>query len=225
MIDKFLNHNTYVKDVWVDYNGWRFKDHYEIELHNGTKLFAYPNGNAWYERGNSDEELSDFISKNKELINKYGQLNIRDENVKRIRLITDDEVKARNKFGFTGMERDARNISYFGYGPNYNYRTNKFYYRYSPLRINEELLDEGKQTLLITKYKSDEVAESFKIEYPEDFNMKTLKLYGIKDHNFRNLIDDLLSISRSHANSQNLREALANTLRRALDNLEIKKVD
>lgn len=38
--------------VWAPYNGWRFKDHYNIELWNGEIFYGvYPNANSWHAGG------------------------------------------------------------------------------------------------------------------------------------------------------------------------------
>lgn len=61
---KKFNHRGDWFGRWVEYNGWRYKDIYDIELYNGIiALRMYPNANAW-----------------------SGALRVEDESVKRIRL-------------------------------------------------------------------------------------------------------------------------------------------
>jgi len=46
---EYFNHHPAYPGIWVVYNTWRLKEHYDIKLRDGTILTKmYPNGNSWY---------------------------------------------------------------------------------------------------------------------------------------------------------------------------------
>lgn len=87
-----FNHSPFVFDVWVDYNGCRFKDNYAIELHDGEVFpLARPNGGGWH------------IDKSTRIVE--------DAEVKRIKLLPDGMA---GRFQMEGRMRLNRNLEYFG---------------------------------------------------------------------------------------------------------------
>ena len=42
-----FNHNPFVTEVWVERQGWRFKDPYMVRLKDGTEIEGYPNGGGF----------------------------------------------------------------------------------------------------------------------------------------------------------------------------------
>lgn len=107
-----MNHDTYNKDIWVDYNGWRMKDLYAIELTDGTIIpCAYPNGNGWSAFGKTDNSL---IKKFLDTLETPDHRGIRDENVVKVKLLSDEDATYHGTYWGTGESRDKRNQSYFG---------------------------------------------------------------------------------------------------------------
>lgn len=47
-VESRFNHSPFVTDVWVEYNGARFKDPYQIRLNTGEEIEASPNGGGWH---------------------------------------------------------------------------------------------------------------------------------------------------------------------------------
>lgn len=89
------NHEPHQQGEWFPYTGFRFKDYYDIELHDGTVLKkCRPNGDGWYGRTSPAP---------------------RDKKVKRVRLCVDGDLNS--NYEFTGQERIDRNIEMFGPSP------------------------------------------------------------------------------------------------------------
>lgn len=108
-----MNHDTYHKGIWVDYNGWRMKDLYALELIDGTIVdCAYPNGNGWSSFGKSDQAIIEtFLSK----LPNPDHRGLRDEHVAKVKLLTDEEAAYHDTLWGIGEYRDERNYRYFGY--------------------------------------------------------------------------------------------------------------
>lgn len=84
-----FNHSPFIFNVWVPFNGWRFKDPYYIRLQDGRELLAFPNGASWSDKFDNRYE---------------------DEEVTHIKLAEDGSMRR----AFTGGWRVARNLDYFG---------------------------------------------------------------------------------------------------------------
>jgi len=86
------NHEPHEQGIWFDYTGFRYKDMYDIQLHDGTIIeMMRPNGNSW-----------------------YGDRVIRDEQVSKVRLKPDNEL---GPYHYTGQERIDNQINLFGPKP------------------------------------------------------------------------------------------------------------
>lgn len=89
--DMYRNHEPHEQGVWFDYTGFRYKDYYDIELHDGTIIQeCRPNGNSWYGNANG----------------------VNDSEVKRIRLKPDSELDS--TWYLVGQERIDHQLSLFG---------------------------------------------------------------------------------------------------------------
>jgi len=83
------NHEPDQQGIWFDYTGFRYKDHYDIELMDGTIVeMCRPNGDGWYGDGE------------------------RDNQVRRVRLKPDSELN--DEYHITGQDRIDRNLEMFG---------------------------------------------------------------------------------------------------------------
>jgi hypothetical protein len=90
-----MNHRPDQHGVWFDYDGCRYKDHYDIRLKTGEVIQdCRPNADAWYP--NSSKEKRVF----------------RDRDVAQIRLKPDDELD--RSWYLTGEERVNHQIKLFG---------------------------------------------------------------------------------------------------------------
>lgn len=75
--------------VWAPYNGWRFKDHYNIELWNGEIIYGvYPNANSWH----------------------VGGIDINDWHVRRVQLCRSEECPR-----WAGRDDDEKKNEYYLY--------------------------------------------------------------------------------------------------------------
>ncbi|QKE54361.1 hypothetical protein ACSA002_0470 [Salmonella phage vB_SalM_SA002] len=91
-----MNHHPEHMGIWVPFNGWRMKDRYDLQLHNGEiHKYYYPNACAWAKMADHD-----------------GPGRIEDHEVAMIRQVPDEECTER--FFFSGQERIKRNLSSFG---------------------------------------------------------------------------------------------------------------
>lgn len=93
-----LNHHCYFPGIWVSYNGWRYKDYYDLELVDGTiKKNMYPNSHAWFADNGERVGSAEVV---------------------RVRLVPDDELE--NKYAYRGESRIERNMDMFeGCHPDY----------------------------------------------------------------------------------------------------------
>jgi hypothetical protein len=97
-----LNYHPSEQGVWIEYNGWRYKDVHHIKLHDGTVVkYMYPNGNSW----NPD------VTPKGSGVGERGEY--KDSQVKEIMLCTDDELKGTFR-GDCPDYRLQRNIEMFG---------------------------------------------------------------------------------------------------------------
>lgn len=87
-----FNHSPFVYGVWVEYNGWRFKNPYLIRTKDGKELMGVPNGGAWA------TEYDSWVE---------------DADVTHIQVLKDNDPRAPRR-GFSGGWRLARDIDYFG---------------------------------------------------------------------------------------------------------------
>lgn len=95
--------------VWKAYFGYRFKEPHDLMLSDGTILKSfYPNGNNW------SPCLADNDSPVKEC---NGITSVKDDQVVAFRLVTDEEVKERTLWHFTGKERIKRANSLYPQKP------------------------------------------------------------------------------------------------------------
>lgn len=89
-----LNHMPFQTGCWFAYTGFRYKDHYDVELHDGTvHKCMYPNATSF----NAMDGTGVVVS---------------DEDVAFIRLVPDEELQS--DYDFTGEERLTRNTEMFG---------------------------------------------------------------------------------------------------------------
>lgn len=123
-----FNHRTTDFGVWVDYNGYRFKDAYSLRLLDGTVIpFARPNGSGWYlftAPVVSREEYDQLIAAG----TPYDQIprtpipetplydplkgRIDDKDVAQVALVPDEDLPF-DSWGFKGTERVVRNRRMF----------------------------------------------------------------------------------------------------------------
>uniref|UniRef100_A0AAU8KXL8 Uncharacterized protein n=1 Tax=Pantoea phage Survivor TaxID=3232176 RepID=A0AAU8KXL8_9CAUD len=89
-MSKRFTHSPFVFDVWVPFNGYRFKSTYRICLHNGHELEAMPNGGGWCAEDNMIYE---------------------DADVAQVKLLSIPKVR----HTFTGARRLLRDLQYFGH--------------------------------------------------------------------------------------------------------------
>lgn len=88
-----LNHMPHQTGVWFSYTGFRFKDYYDVELHDGTILKkTYPNSTSFMCMDGSGKQCTD-------------------EDVAFLRLVTDSELE--EGLEHTGDERIERNTEMF----------------------------------------------------------------------------------------------------------------
>jgi len=86
------NHEPDQQGIWFDYTGFRYKDMYDIQLHDGTVIeMMRPNGNSW-----------------------YGGKVIHDDQVAKVRLKPDSEL---DEYHYTGQKRIDHQIYLFGPKP------------------------------------------------------------------------------------------------------------
>lgn len=94
---KAFNHSPRDYGVWVEYNGWRFKDLYDIELLDGSVIKSCrPNGDMWTSWTDQTQ---------------HPKTEFNDIEVARIRLIPDEEIQ--EKYHFSGESRVKRNSEMF----------------------------------------------------------------------------------------------------------------
>ncbi|QFR57619.1 hypothetical protein CPT_Slocum_039 [Serratia phage Slocum] len=87
-----FNHHPIETGVWFTYNGWRYKDRYDIRLLDGTEIKnCYPNAYSWV-----------VVDTGKEYT---------DSQVEAVRLMPDSEL---DEWSFTGHSRLERNCGMFG---------------------------------------------------------------------------------------------------------------
>lgn len=89
-MNKYFNHSPFVCNVWVPFNGHRFKNPYMIRTKEGKEMLAIPNGGAWC------NEQSQWIE---------------EADVTHIKALPDGEGPRRS---MSGGWRVARDIEYFG---------------------------------------------------------------------------------------------------------------
>lgn len=84
-----FNHNPFVTEVWVERQGWRFKDPYLVRLKDGTEIEGYPNGGGF--------SLSD---------NRI----VEDEEVTHLKLLQNPDFRR----AFNGARKLVRQFEFFG---------------------------------------------------------------------------------------------------------------
>ena len=48
----FFNHHPEQTGIWFKYNGWRYKEYYDVKLYDGTVVSkCYPNGSGFHGEG------------------------------------------------------------------------------------------------------------------------------------------------------------------------------
>lgn len=98
------NHEPHQQGEWFPYTGFRYKDMYDIELHDGTvREHMRPNANAWFPWNMGAK-------------GKHGGSRVGDEAVARVRLKPDSELDP--KWYETGQKRIDHQLHLFGLPPN-----------------------------------------------------------------------------------------------------------
>lgn len=127
-VSKRFNHRTTDFGVWVDYNGYRFKDAYSLRLLDGTVIpFARPNGSGWYlftapavtreeydkliAAGTTYEQIPRTVIPETPL---YDPLKgrIDDKDVAQVALVPDEDLPF-DSWDFKGIDRVVRNRRMF----------------------------------------------------------------------------------------------------------------
>jgi hypothetical protein len=89
VINSLRNHEPHQQGIWFDYTRFRYKDMYDIKLHDGRIIeHMRPNGNSW-----------------------YGSETIRDEQVAQVRLKPDNEID--DGYHMTGQKRIDYQVNLF----------------------------------------------------------------------------------------------------------------
>lgn len=88
-----LNHMPQQIGCWFAYTGFRYKDYYDVETHNGSIFKGmYANGQSFYSMDGSGQTVSD-------------------SDVAYIRLVTDEDL---GEMDYKGDERITHNLEMFG---------------------------------------------------------------------------------------------------------------